>query len=179
MSDSLQGFLILGAVLIIIFMPIFRSKHGRTSIVSAILQYVREEQAERRHHNELRQKVIFTVSSSFTNGESPEQLKKRLDTIAGPIELKQFGGDAFAAALNIIHQEERLSPEREASLDAVISRFDVPSETTERAGLDLRRYRVLYHLEHGEALPQVIIPGLILHKGETAHWSESGAIIEG
>jgi hypothetical protein len=126
-------------------MTAFTSEHGRTSILSVILQYVREAQAERRHHNELRRKVILTVSSGFTNGESSEQLKRRLDTIAGPTDnLEQFGGDAFTAALNIIRQEERLSPEKEASLDAVISRFDVPAQITERADLDLRRYRVRF-----------------------------------
>ncbi len=55
--------------------------------------------------------------------------------------------------------------------------LDVPLKIVEQARKALNRYEVLDGLQSG-VLPQIEAPGLVLLKGETAYWSEPGAILE-
>jgi len=160
MTHSLFAALLVLAVCIALFVP------------------YRKYREQQKHFNKLRKEVSYSVLASMENNETPEQFEQRIKSVNNSaLDLKQFGQIAFSTAVQLIKQDNRLTPTREKLLEAIVSRFEILPTVVKETEPDLSRGRVLYGLDQGN-LPEVVVPGLVLLKGETAYWSETGAILE-
>jgi hypothetical protein len=92
-------------------------------------------------------------------------------------DLKGFGARLLPVAKQVIREDEQMSPNDEKALSILADRLGVSHKDVSRTLEDLSRYRLFYDIGQGN-IPSVSVPGLILHKGEVAYWSEPGAIIE-
>jgi hypothetical protein len=153
-----------------------KTPHGRTTNLALFLRSFRLGRERRRYLKGVRERVESAVASNLSSGAAPEQLAGELDALErSTTDLRQFRRDALSAALGTIKRNQRLSPQEDALLKLLASRFAIPTSAFERA--DLYRYRVLWGIDHDQ-LPELTISGLVLRKGETAYWSEPGAILE-
>ncbi len=150
------------------------------SRIAESIQRVREAQRlaaeSERRAAETTTSVLETVIKGFNANEEPEEIGHQLATIPDD-QLKAVGSKVFTGLLAVVEQQGTLSPRQERTLVSVANHLAVPPEMVTQGLQRLSKCRLLYDINSGN-LPSIQIPGLMLHKGEVAHWSEPGAIIE-
>ena len=119
-----------------------------------------------------------SVIEGFNANETSSQLAERIDSLAlPPNDLQRAGPHTFSQLIETIEHDGHFTPQQESTLLVLANRLGVPPDVVTRSFQRLSRCRLLYDIEHG-GLPSIQVPGLMLRKGEVAHWSEPGAILE-
>ncbi len=135
--------------------------------------------AERRRRlEEFREMVAAAVADGLLTPEELEAIREAQGGLGlTERELQAIRGEVIRQALRAATEDRRLSPEEERSLWELAEHFGLPPDGIPANRAELERYRLLYRLER-EALPVVVVPGLVLRRGETPHWAEPGELLE-
>lgn len=148
------------------------------SMLANIVNRVRCYQDRKRRLQEFRiavQKALADGSLTPSELTEIEALRQELNLTED--EIKVIKNEVSHMALKAVKSDRRFTEEEEDFLSKVTAYFQIPSETIARSQEELDRYRLLYEIEKGN-LPRITVPGLAFRKGELAHWSEPGSLIE-
>jgi hypothetical protein len=147
-------------------------------LLSNLRSAIRDAHKAGRRRAVLHNVIVQALGDSMRNRDEPEKIDLRLKSLGiAPVDLRPFGAAAFSAVLKAIEEDGRLSPNEERTLYFIAHRFGIPVKTVVRALHRLSKARLRYDIEHGGP-PSIEVPGLMLLKGEVAHWSEPASIID-
>ena len=140
-------------------------------------EFARAAERQRRL-NEFRKVVAAAVADGVVTLDEFDALREAQRQLGlTDADVQAIRGEVIRQALQAATEDKRLSPEEERSLQQLAEYFDLPADQIPANREQLDRYRLLYQLEH-EPLPVVMVPGLVLRRGETPHWSEPGELLE-
>jgi hypothetical protein len=84
---------------------------------------------------------------------------------------------AYERAYRAAAADGALSPGEEADLERLRALLGLSPDALCHSPHELARLRLLHALGEGH-LPHIEVPGLVMRRGEVAHWSEPGALLE-
>lgn len=123
-------------------------------------------------------RLMQSVIQGFNANETSNQIEQRIASLAlTPDDVRRAGPPTFSQLIETIAQNGRFSPQQESTLLIVANRLGIPSDVVTRSFQRLSLCRLSYDIERG-GLPSVQVSGLMLHKGESACWSEPAAILD-
>src|SRR5207244_1154292 len=112
---------------------------------------------------------------------APEEIQ-RLDMLKEELELtnrdiRRYRVTAYLAAYATVKGDGIVTREEDIDLDGIQRYLGVDDSEIDGPKRELAHFRLLREIQAGN-LPTTVASGLVVQKGETAHWSEPASIME-
>lgn len=122
------------------------------------------------------------IVEAASDGRLTEQEIAQIDLGRGQLgltddDLKQIRVQAYSAALAAATSDGKVTADEESELIKLQAYFKIPDSEIDKPKQQLARFRLLAEIQEGN-LPTTNVQNVIFQKGEQAHWSEAGDILE-
>lgn len=147
------------------------------SVLARIFAWFRLDSARRKRIAELRVMARAALLDGVLSDDELSALVARQRALGlSDEDVRFFRNELFQMALTAAAADRRVTPKEEESLERIARHFNLAGKI-ERSREHLARFRLLYEIDQGN-LPSVDVSGLVLQRGEVAHWAEPAAILE-
>jgi len=135
-----------------------------------------------RQHLANKKRFKLQLLDAVKDGSLAQEAMQRLDSLKSQLELTEadvsrFRVEAYLTAYSAAKQDGLVTREEDFELDRIQRYLGIADSEVPGPKKELDHFRLLRDIQTGK-LPNVAVAGLVLQKGETAHWTEPASLLE-
>lgn len=148
------------------------------SLVRSLVEAYRGWRQHLANRATYKRELLKAVSKGSLNDQDVQGLNALTTSLAlTPRDTQRYAIKAYSTAFEVVRREGSASPQEETALDRIQEYLQLPSSRIAGKRAELEHLRLLGEIQAGR-LPTTTVIGLVLQKGEVAHWCEPAEILE-